>query len=234
MTSKERTAIGIGILIGFLLAAVGALWWQQGPSEATVQRTVVTTIQDESPASFLVTGTLDMHVTVQVDSSQYLTPAWLTFVVQQTQPSLLALLQGTSQTQVRVPGTVSYGFDVRDLTPSMVTIEEGERVAVDLPELSVHSVEPDLAKLRVKTQSGGWMRVLSSEAHDDVRQQALSAVRGAFQEQAERRLAGATQPRVHTARALEAMLTPPLKAAGMRSPQFRIHIGEDLVLSPEG
>lgn len=232
MTSKERTAIAIGLLIG-LLMAVAVAWWQQRPSEATVRRTVVTTIQDEAPASFLVTGTLDMTIRVQVDSAQYLTPDWLTFVVRQTQPSVLPLLQGSSQTQIRVPGTVSYGFDVRDLTPSMVSLERNELVAVDLPALSVYSVEPDLTKLRVRTQARGWMRILSSDAHEEVRQQALAAVKEAFHHQAERRLASATQPRINTARALEAMLTPPLRAAGVSSPQFRIRVGEDLVMTPE-
>lgn len=233
MTSKERTAIAVGILVG-LLVALGVVLWQQGPSEARVRRTVITTIQDEAPASFLVTGTLEMSITVEVDSAQYLTPAWLTFVIQQTQPSLLSLLQGSSQTQVQVPGTVSYGFDVRDLSSSMVRVEENGLVAVDLPPLSVYSVEPDLSQLKVRTESKGWMRVLSSDAHDEVRQQAFSAVKGAFQEQAERRLDSATQPRVNTARALEAMLTPPLKATGIDSPRFRIQVGENLVKTPEG
>lgn len=233
MTSRERTAIGAGILIGLVLA-VGVVLWQQGPSDARVRRTVITTIQDEAPASFLVTGTLEMSITVEVDSAQYLTPAWLTFIIQQTQPSVLSLLQGSSQTQVQVPGTVSYGFDVRDLTPSMVQVEDDGLIVVDLPALSVYSVEPDLSRLKVRTESSGWMRVLSSEAHEEVRQQAFSAVKGAFQEQAERRIDSATQPRVNTARALEAMLTPPLKATGIDAPRFRIQVGENLVLTPKG
>jgi len=39
---------------------------------------------------------------------------------------------------------------------------------------------------------------------------------------------------VNTARALEAMLRPPLKAAGVDTPRFRIRVGEQLVLQPEG
>ncbi len=232
MTSKERTAIVVGIILGVVLA-VGVVFWQQGPSEAEVRRTVITTIQDEAPASFLVTGTLEMSITVEVDSAQYLTPAWLTFVIQQTQPGVLSLLQGSSQTQVQVPGTVSYGFDVRDLTPSMVRVEKDGFVVVDLPSLSVYSVEPDLSRLKVRTESRGWMRILSSDTHEEVRQQAFSAVKGAFQKQAERRLNSATQPRVNTARALEAMLTPPLKATGITEPRFRIQVGEDLVMTPD-
>lgn len=232
MSSTIRTALGIGVLVALFLGAA-VLLWGRGPSEATVRRTVVTTIQDEAPSSFLVTGTMELNVRVGVDSSQVLTPAWLTFVLEQTQPGALSLLQGGAEAQVEVPGTVSYGFDVHALTPSMVSVEDDGLVGVELPALSVHSVSPDLSKLRVRSQTTGWMRVLPSEAPSEVRTQALSAVKEAFRSQVEGRLDGATQPRVNTARALEAMLRPALKAAGVRSPRFRIRIGEDLVLQPE-
>jgi len=233
MTSTVRAAIGGGLVAGLILLAV-LFVWRQGPSEATVQRTVVTTIQDEAPASFLVTGTMDVRVTVRVDSSQFLTPSWLTYLLEKTQPSALALVQGGSETRVRVPGTVSYGFDVRALTPSMITVEGNNRVGVALPSLSVHSVEPDLSALEVRSENSGWTRVLPSAMPEAVRTQALGAVKEAFREQAERRLESATQPRVNTARALETMLRPPLKAAGVNTPQFRIRVGEELVLQPEG
>lgn len=233
MISKKRTALGIGILLGLLLAVAVALW-RGGPSDATVRRTVITTIQDEAPASFLVTGTLDLSATVRVDSSQLLTPSWIAVLLEQTQPGILTLIRGGAEAQVQVPGRVSYGFDVRSLTPSMVTVEEEGLVGVELPALSVHSVGPDLARLRVRTQTTGWMRVLPSEAPEEVRVQALTAVKGAFRAQAERRIDSATQPRVNTARALKAMLRPALKAAGIRSPRFRIRVGNDLVMQPEG
>lgn len=232
MSSTLRAAIGGGAVAVLLLA--GGLWlWGDGPSDAMVRRTVLTTIQDEAPASFLVTGTLEVSVTVRVDSAQYLTPAWLTYLLQQTQPSALPLIQGGAQTRVRVPGTVSYGFDVRALTPDMISVEE-ERVGVTLPSLSVHSVEPDLTRLEVQSQESGWMRVLPSDMPAAVRTQALGAVRDAFREQTERRIATATQPRVNTARALESLLRPALQATGIESPQFRMQVGDDLVLQPEG
>lgn len=232
MTAKGRAAIGGGLLVALVLVAALVLW-EQGPSEATVRRTVITTIQDEAPASFLVTGTMDVTVEVHVDSSQSLTPSWLTYFLEKTQPSALAFVQGESETRVRVPGTVSYGFDVRTLTPSMIAVEEGGRVGVALPTLSVHSVEPALGKLEVSSQKSGWLRMLPSDVPEAVRTQALAAVREAFRAQAEQRLESATQPRVNTARALEAMLRPPLQAAGVDTPRFRIRIGEELVLEPE-
>lgn len=233
MHAKLRGAIVGGSLVALLLLG-GLWWWGDGPSEATVRRTVLTTIQDEAPASFFVTGTLEVSVTVRVDSAQYLTPAWLTYLLQQTQPSALPLLQGGAETHVRVPGTVSYGFDVRALRPSMISVEEGGRVGVTLPSLSVYSVEPDLSRLEVRSEASGWMRVLPSNMPEAVRTQALGTVQKAFRKQTRRRLETATQPRVNTARALEAVLRPALQAAGVESPQFRMRVGDDLVLEPQG
>jgi hypothetical protein len=116
----------------------------------------------------------------------------------------------------------------------MIQVREKGRVGVTLPSLSVHSVEPVLARLEVQSQSSGWMRVLPSDMPEVARTQALGAVKAAFEEQASRRLASATQPRVNTARALEKMLRPALQATGMEVPQFQIRIGDDLVRRPGG
>ncbi len=230
---KTRSALAIGLLVGLLLAVGLVAWWQQGPSEERVRRTVVTTVQEEAPASFLVTGTLTVQTTVEIDSAQYATPNWLTFALKHSQPGVLSMLEGRSTTAVRVPGRVSYGFDVRELKPRMIAIEETGTIAVDLPELSVYSVEPDLAQLEVKTNTEGWMRLFPSDVQEEVRKRAMEGVERAFRRQAERRLDDATQPRVNTARALEAMLTPPLKAVGIERPRFRIRVGSQLTLQPE-
>lgn len=230
---KTRSALGLGLLAGLLVAIGVAVWWHQGPSEERVRRTVITTVQEETPASFLVTGTLDIRATVEIDSAQYATPDWVTFVLTYSQPGLLPMLEGRSRTTVRVPGRVSYGFDVQALEPSMITVAEAGTIAVDLPELSVYSVEPNLAQLQVKTSEEGWMRVFPSEVAEEVRERAMEGVEGAFRRQAERRLADATQPRINTARALEAMLTPPLRAAGVEQPRYRIRVGSRLMLEPE-
>lgn len=230
---KTRTALGFGLLAGVLLAVGVVVWWQQGPSESRVRRTVITTVQEEAPASFLVVGTLDLRATVDIDSAQYATPDWLTTVLRYGQPALLPMLRGSARATVRVPGRVSYGFNVQQLKAGMIRVEDDGTIAVDLPELSVHSVEPDLARLRVKSSTDGWMRVFPSAVPEEVRTKALSGVAPAFRTQAERHLATATQPRVNTARALEAMLTPPLTAAGVDRPRFRIWVGERLTMTPK-
>lgn len=230
---KPRTALGIGVLIGLVLAVGVAVWWTKGPSESQVRRTVITTVQEEAPASFLVTGTMDIRATVQVDSSDYLSPDWLSTVLQYTQPTTLSLLRGTSRVKVQVPGRVSYGFQIDKLTPEMIGVRKDQVITVEIPELSVHSVEPDLSRLRVKSRASGWMRVFPSNVHEDVRKQALSGVRNAFAQQANQRMTDATQPKVNTARALEKMLTPPLKAAGIDEPRFQIRVGDRLSLTPQ-
>ena len=198
-----------------------------------MRRTVITTVEEESPASFLVTGTLDLRVTVALDSSEYLTPDWLTTMLQMTQPGTVPLLRGRSRAEVRVPGRVSYGFDVQALTPEMIRLSDDQVVELELPRLAVHSVSPDLPRLEVRTSNEGWMRVLPSDANEQVRTAALSAVEPAFRRQAQRRFETATQPRLNTARALETMLRPALQAAGLSSPRFRVRVNDRLVLQPE-
>jgi hypothetical protein len=231
MTTVRR--IGAGAVLVLVLGSAVFWLWPRGPSEEQVRRTVVTTIEKEAPASFLVTGTLTLNVEARVDSSDYLTPDWLTGMLRHAQPGVAPLLRGSAQARVRVPGRVSYGFDVRMLSPSMIEVGPEGRVLVGVPALSVHSVSPDLAKLEVKGGTEGWMYFFPSEAREDVRRQALSGVEEAFRRQAERRIRSATQPRVNTARALEAMLTPALKTAGIGAPRIRIRVGERLVLEPE-
>jgi len=232
VNSQQRRAVIGGILAGILISAA-FVWWLGGPSEATVKRTVVTTIQEESPRSILVTGTLGLRTTIDIDSTSAVTPSWVTTMLQVTQPELLPFTMGTASVRLRIPGSVSYGFDVQTLKPEMITIEDGV-VSVSIPDLAVQSVEPDLSQLEVETSSRGWMKMFTGDMQDQVRRDALSRVEATLRRQAEARLASSTQPRINTARALQAMLKPALQSAGIEDPEFRFRIGGDLVLSPSG
>jgi len=230
MTGQQRIAILGGIAGGVIVAAI-FVWLLGGPSQATVRRTVVSTVQAETPASVLVTGRLDITATVDVDSTSPVTPGWLTSAVRVAQPELLPFTLGTASASVRVPGSVSYGFDVRELSPDMITLAGGDVVEVQLPALSVQSVEPDLTRMEVQTASSGWMKLFTGDMEASVRSQALRQVQGVFRTQAEARLNTTNQPGINTARALRSMLTPALVAAGMTDPRFRFRIREDLVLT---
>ena len=176
-------------------------------TEEDVDRAVVTTIQREAPASFLVTGTLDVATTVTLRNAKTVLPG------------LLDLSLGTSEVTLRVPGRVAYGFDTSGLTADHVRLAEDGVVEVAIPDLAVFSAEPDLARLDVQT-GRGWARSASSV--DALRTEALGQVQGAMRSQGQAHLnRSPLQPRANTARALEALLRPALAAAGLPNPRFR-------------
>ena len=226
MILSRRAAIGWAAL---LLLATGALVWVlRQPSPGAVRTTVITTIQEEAPASFLVTGTLEITTEVRIDSSVYLTPDWLTRMLQASQPGLLSWMEGTAHTTIRVPGRVSYGMEAALLTEDMVDVRRDGSVWLTLPPLAVHSVEPDLSRLEVQMGADGWLRLAPSDAHDAVRQSALAAVDDAFRQQARAHIDSATQPRIHTADALATLLRPALAAAGVAPDAFHVRINDRL------
>lgn len=231
MTGRQRSAIGAGI-VGGIVVAVVLIWWFGGPSQATVQRTIVTTVQQETPASTLITGRLSMTTTVELDSTSSVTWAWLTAAARVTDPKrLLPLTQGTVTGRVRVPGTATYGFDVRQLTPDMIRFVGDDLVEVRLPTLKVQGVEPDLRRVDMQIASSGWMKMFTGDLEEEVRMSALGQAQDALRAQAEARINSTNQPGINTARALQSMLTPPLQAAGVDNPRFRFRIRDDLVLT---
>lgn len=176
-------------------------------TEEAVDRAVVTTIQREAPASFLVTGTLDVATTVTVRNAKTVLPG------------VLDLPLGTSEVTLRVPGRVAYGFDTSALTADHVRLADDGVVEVALPALAVFSAEPDLARLDVQT-ARGWARSASSV--EALRSAALGQVQGAMRSQGAAHLyRSPLQPRANTAQALEALLRPALVAAGLPDPRFR-------------
>jgi hypothetical protein len=223
----------IGAAALFFVMMAGVLLWVLRPAydAAEVQRTVVTTIQQEAPASFYVTGTLDITVTEEVTRTEQLFPT-LFALLRQAQPSWPGLNQASARATVRVPGRISYGFDVSELSAEQIRVEPGGWVSVSLPPLTVYSVEPYLRQLEVRTEATGWMQLFGSQ-EEQAERDALGGVRGALRRQGQAHLDAATQPRVNTARALEKLLRPVLRAAGVPNPRFRFEVGDQLVLQPQ-
>ena len=211
-----------GLVLGLVaVLAVLALWGSRPRlTEEAVQTAIVTTLAEEAPASFFITGTLTFATTVEGRSDKTLLPG------------LLNLDLGTTRAEVRVPGRVAYGFDVRRLRPSDIGFTEDGVVEVDLPALEVFSVEPELERAEMRTDVG-WARLHRSSGQR-VEQLALQEVRPAMRASAERFLDQSESPRLHTAEAMAHLLTPPLQAAGLASPRYRFRLPGGTVLELEG
>ena len=225
--STRRILAFIGIPLALLAAlAAGVLLLlsdlsDRVPSltEEEVEATVFATLQRESPAAFLVTGRLDLTVTTRVENSKVLLPG------------VVGLNLGTTRSTVRVPGRVSYGFEVDSLGPEMVRMLDDGAIQIKLPALAVYSVESDLSRLEIETERG-WARIGSDR--EQVERRALTIVEAAMRRQALQHLRTSYQSRINAARALERLLEPALRGLGMEDPEFRFELGDDLVILPTG
>jgi hypothetical protein len=213
--------VTVAVLLALIIAgAIGLYLWGQRPrlSEQQVRDVVHSTIQREAPASFLVTGWIDVTAVTRVSNTRTLLPG------------IVGLDLGTTSATVRVPGRVSYGFDVRRLEPEMISMDEDGVIHVAVPEPVLYSVEPNLEQMEVETRRG-WAR-LSGETVDQVRSRAIELVQSTMTAQGEQHLRTASQPRINTAEALYKMLRPVLIAAGIEDPQIRFQVGQTMTLEP--
>jgi hypothetical protein len=221
LTHLRRPLVVVALLVLVGAALVLSVWLLRPRlTEETVQTTVLTTLAEEAPASFYVTGTLTFATTVEGRSEKTLLPG------------LLNLDLGSTNATVRVPGRVAYGFDVRRITASGIRLAEDGTVEVDVPPLSVFSVEPELERAEIETEVG-WARLYRSSGRE-MEQLALRRIRPAMRETAERHLQRSETPALNTAQALVLMLTPSLQAAGLPAPRFRFRVGDGAVLELEG
>jgi hypothetical protein len=217
MPRSYGTWIAMLLLIAAAAGASLYLWTRWEPPRLTerhVQEVVYTTIQREAQQSFYVTGSIDVMAVASVEDTRVLLPR------------MLDLRVGTTRASVRVPGRVSYGFDVRGLPPEMIRVEENV-IQLTLPELAIYSAEPNLAEMEVQTDVG-WTRLPSSGPEAERR--ALRHVNEALQQQGQAHLRNSVQPRVNSARALGIMLMPVLQAAGVPDPVLRFHVGDGLIV----
>jgi hypothetical protein len=198
-------------------------------TEEAVQAAVLSTITSEAPASFYVTGTVRITATSSVRSATVLLPGVLDVEISE------------NRAEVKAPGVISYGFDVRLLRAEHIRLVPGsagaDTVEVVMPPLAMHAVDVDLEALDVRTERG-WL-TLGTERSDALTQQALDNLRTALRREGHAYLDRSLTPYEHTARALRLLLAPPLEAAGLEQPHFRIvfedaHEGRTMVVEPEG
>lgn len=207
---------GTGVLLAIVLIALLARRaLLPSLTEEQVRDQVITTLQREAQASFLVTGTLDIVATTTVENTREILP------------ELLDITLGTSKATVQVPGRAFYGFDVRQLKPEQIRISGDTLVEITVPAPEVYSVEPNLSELRVWTERG-WARSASSTRRAERR--ALALVNGALMRQAKIHLQNSVQPHMNTAEALQRMLTPALRSAGLPADAvYRFTIGTRVI-----
>ncbi|MDX1673723.1 MAG: DUF4230 domain-containing protein [Longimicrobiales bacterium] len=215
MRTLTRSALALA------LVAIAAALLLRGPrlTEQQVRETIFSSIEEEHPEAFLVTGRLDLTVTTRIEDSRVLLPG------------LVGLDLGTARATVRVPGRVSYGFPADALRPEMVRLLDDGTIEIDLPGLSVYSAEPDLAAMEVETERG-WARLPG--VREDVERQAVAIIEGALRRQGAAHLSASHQPGINSARALQRLLSPALQGLGMDRPSFRFRLGDDLVVEPSG
>ncbi|MBT8399886.1 MAG: DUF4230 domain-containing protein [Rhodothermia bacterium] len=211
-----RTVAGLLLVV----IAVSAALWLARPrfSETEVRQRIVTAIQTESASSFYVTGELEITATASVQNTRYLIPP-------------LRLNLGTTSATVRLPGRVTYGFDVRELTPEHVAVDPNGDITVTIPELAINSVEADLELMEVQTDVG-WARTYAGSGQE-VTREAMSQAHDILRQQGAAHLRDNSQPRINTAKALQVMLTPVLQAVGIAEPRFTFQVGTNLVMESE-
>ena len=213
----------VGIAAALILLAAAAVWLSRASlvSEEEVRATILTTIQSEAPERFLVTGTL--------------TSSLSTSSARRWRVAILNVETGRATVRVQVPGRMSYGFSLDDLDPDDIRFLPEGIVEIAMPELSVFSVEPILEEVTVDSETSGFGR-LSPELTARAVETTFRRVRPALREQAEAHLASADQPEVNTARAVAAMLSAPLEAAGVEGARFRFVLagGDTLTLGDGG
>ena len=219
-------ALAVLAIVALLVAPFVARAIIPAFTETDVQTTVISTIQSESPEAFLVTGTLRSAVTTSTRSATTLLPGFLNLEL------------GRGEVEVRVPGRIAYGIDTREITASDVRLLESESgepiVQVQLPALSVFSVEPILEQAGIRAETGGWVKP-SRDAEREALRSALGRLRPTLRQQGETHLRDNVQPSRNTAEAVVAQLSGPLAALGLERPTFRFVMpdGETLTITPD-
>jgi hypothetical protein len=171
-------------------------------------------IQREADTTFVVTGYLEVVATVRSQDTRVLLPDFLNLPL------------GTTRATVRVPGRVSYGFDISQLTVEMIRVS-GDTVEIEIPPVTIYSTEPDLSRLEVETTTGWARRPVTAQ---EAERRAVQLLSSALEQQGEAHLARSAQPRVNTARALRRLLDPVVAGLGMERPHVRVNLGSGLVL----
>ncbi len=215
---QRALPLALVLAFGLIAGALLLLPRFQTPrlTERVTAEQIHAALQREADTTFVVTGYLELVATVRSQDTRVLLPDLLNWPL------------GTTTATVRVPGRVSYGFAVTELTPAMIRVH-GDTIELDVPSVVIFATEPDLARLEVETTTGWARRPVTAQ---EAERRAVQLLSSALQRQAVVHLEASTQPQVNTARALGRLLGPVVTALGMDQPHIRVHLGEGLVLEP--
>lgn len=189
-------------------------------TQAEVKQLIISRLLREQPASFLVTGHLDIAADITEQNTKYLFPEYLD----------KSFSLGTTRSVVRLTGRVSYGIDLLKLGDDAISFEPNNVVVITANELEVEAVDPDLQNMQIKTEVG-WAR-LHSRSGQAVEKKAIVEARNALEAEALAHLATSPQPVANTEAALARLLVPALEAAGVSNPTIRFRRGIPLYTPP--
>ncbi|MEZ4699530.1 MAG: DUF4230 domain-containing protein [Rhodothermales bacterium] len=210
-----------------VLGAAGGIWLMRQPSlflprftESDIEQVVITTLQRETPAAFLVTGRLDITADITEANTKYLFPEYFDE----------SLSLGTTRSTVRLPGVAAYGIDLSSLSPETIAFTSDSVLVITVSGIQIESVEPDLGGMMVQTEVG-WAR-LSARSGRNVERRAIIAAQDALREEAVAHIERSGQPLLNTEMALQRLLVPALQSVGVQHPQVRVRIAPTIVEPP--
>jgi hypothetical protein len=218
---RSSRSLLAAVLLLLVLVGVGlylaSRWERPRLADQDVREAVYSALHREADTTFVITGYVDLLATARVENTRVLLP------------NVLDLRLGTTRATVRVPGRVSYGFDLSGFTRENIRVR-GDTVELEIPGLQVYSAEPDLARLDVETTTGWARRPVSAQTAE---RRAVQLLTDALHEQGRAHLYSTLQPRVNTANSLRDLLTPTLQSMGVENPVFSIDMGDGLHIHPD-
>lgn len=213
---RRSTLLLLVVLGGIVLATILLFPRFRAPvlTERVTAEQLHAAVQREADTTFVISGYLEVVATVRSQDTRVLLP------------DLLNLPLGTTRATVRVPGRVSYGFNLASLSPQMIRVR-GDTVEVDVPEVTIFSTEPDLARLEVETTTGWARRPVTAQ---EAERRAVQLLTSALERQGAAHLASSSQSRVNTGRAVQALVGRTAAGLGMQRPVVRVRLGDGIIL----
>ena len=186
-------------------------------TEHDVRQVILTELKADEQTPFLVSGTLHLVADITEENTKYLLPELF-----EDNFSL-----GTTWSNVRLPGKVSYGVDLNQLNLERIQVMADSQIVITLDQIEIQSVEAFLDEMEVHTEVG-WAR-LHSRSGRSIERKALVEAQNALRGQAVTYLQTNTQPLRNTEMALSQILSPVLQSVGIRNPIIRCRLAPAFV-----